>query len=282
MEGNVDIGFTERGELPKPSFQTVEANSFRTRGEPLPIEISGITSDWHSVKGGINPKSEGAKNVSAANFEVLYNPETNQWLKIVPPEVTGEKAKKILKKSVKIAKAACIVAGLSEIADEIKEHEVMVRGKKAYGFVSPHMGQSIYHYAKGALFRQDDKDEVKELVSTVYNIAFQQAVRLYEEYGYWTDDPNPGNILLHAKGDQYHVVLIDFSNNQQDKSVNPDKIPDHIALPGQKDAEVAKRHAKNIEVLRAKFAKQCAISGSSFTGSPEVTSSPISIPNIEN
>lgn len=280
MEGNVDFGQIEHGELLRPSVEIVEANSYRTRGEPIPITIAGSTSEWHSVKGGINPQSNGPKNIDHTQFEILFNPKTDTWLKIVPTEMKGERSINVLKKSVEIGKAACSVAGLPELADEITEQEVEIQGKKVYGFTSPHFGQSIQHYAKEALKRGDNKDDIREFVGTVYDIAFQQAKRLYEEYGYWTDDPNPGNILLHEKDGQYYVLLIDFSNTQQEKTVNPDRIPAHIAPPDKIAEIVAQRHEKNIADLRHKFAKQCANSGGVYS---ENGSNSLSIsPNLNN
>lgn len=265
MEGNVPFGKIENGEMITRGLRTVEANSYRTRGEPVPVVINGVTSEWHSLKGGLNPERDSTKNLEHVKYEVLFNPDTNTWLKIVPPEKNSERAKNILKKSVTIARAACVVANLPELADKIEEHEVEIRGKKVYGFESPHMGQSIEYYAKEALRRGDDKSEIKKFISNVYDIALQQAIRLLEEYGYWTDDPNPGNILLHQKDDEYHVLLIDFSNRQQEKSTNPESIPPHVASPDQRDAIVALRHKRNIEVLHQKFIQQCEKTGGVFS-----------------
>lgn len=271
MEGSFDGGaIIERRELPPQRPVTVEANSYKTRGEPTAITIEGVTSQWHSLKGG---KKDGETNTVQEAYEIFYNPELNSWLKTVPPGTEFARWENRLKKSVPIAKAACAVADLPELAEQIKEHELSIRGQRAYGFTSPHIGQSIEHYIKQE-HSQDNPEEVLTFINTTYDLAFLQAKRLYENYGYWADDPNPGNILLHAKDDKLHIVLIDFSNKVQIKQLDTKEIPDHIAPPGQKEAVLAQRHARNIEQLRMKFEKQCRIAGGKVLQAGEQTQAP--------
>lgn len=254
MEG-IGEGFshhTETKERLPITPLTVEANSYRTRGEPVAIDINGITSIWHSVKGGVHEEEQ--KGGETGQYEIFYNPETNSWLKTSPPDMNHPKMETRLRKSFPMAQAACVVAGIPEIATQMEEHDLVVRDKKVYGFTTPHMGQSLEHYIKVSRKNQRTPDDLA-VIRDIYEIAFAQAKQLYQEHGYWTHDPNPGNIVLHAKDDQYYVVLIDFANRQQEKKVTASRIPDHI--PGhQKEEIIEKRKQQQLDQLRKNFMSQ--------------------------
>ncbi len=253
----------EDDEDEKPTV-VVEVNKFKTRGEPLSLNINGETADWHSVKGGLRESKRGVVQSKQGGYEILFNPQTSEWLKAIP-EGNG-KAEKHLRKSVIMAKDALEVAGLPELTEQIKETSVVIRGKQHYGFISPHLGESVDHYREASKQKGYNPKEVEELITAVYETAYDQAVQLYAKHGHWMDDPNPGNILLHEtpEGD-LKVVLIDFANKIQHRSISPDKIPDKIFPGDTKITEVRRRHTENLQVLRDKFAKQCKIAGGSLS-----------------
>lgn len=254
----------EKNEDEEKPTVVVEVNKFKTRGEPLPLDIDGKTEEWHSVKGGLRESKRGIVQSKQGVYEILFNPQTSEWLKAIP-EGNG-KAEKHLRKSVIMARDALEVAGLPELAEQIRETNVVIRGKKHYGFISPHLGESVDHYGEASKEKGYNPKEVDELITAVYETAYDQAVQLYARHGHWMDDPNPGNILLHETPDgDLKVVLIDFANKIQHKSVSPEKIPDKIFPGDTKSAEVRRRHQENIQNLRDKFAKQCKIAGGSLS-----------------
>jgi hypothetical protein len=156
------------------------------------------------------------------------------------------------------------IAGVPELAEKVEECSVNIRGKDVYGFISPHIGQSMEHYINEASTRTDNQDDVKKFINTVYAIAFDEALQLYEKYGYWMNDPNPGNIILHEKDNQIHVVLIDFATNHQVKIIKPENIPVDRIPPEKRANILEQKRLDHIAFLRANFVKQCKNAGGEF------------------
>lgn len=219
----------------------VEANSYRTR-RIIPLEIDDQIQDWHSVKGGLNTQPDKVRDPNKLNvvsFEVLFNPQTRSWLKIVPPEATNKKPlEERLRKGAGIAQTALLVAHLPQLAQQVRglqletENQLTSSKEVVYGFLSPHIGPSLEYLYK--LLGQNLSPEVADFFERVYSIAFHQASRLYLDYGYWVADPNLGNILLHQTPDGLAVVLIDFANKKQIMEHRFSEIPDQLSDRRQK------------------------------------------------
>lgn len=248
--------------LSRPEIVSIiEANSYRTR-RILTLDINGETGQWHSLKGGVNTLSAmSTEGKLIPIYEVLFNPETRQWLKVVPPETTSQaKLGTRLKESISITQASLRVSNLPELADQVKECRVdmedkFIRERKnVQGFVSPHIGPSLEYYLRLIKGPKDVvPDNARTFFSQAYQIAFEHARALYENYGFWTEDPNPGNILLYHKDEGIHVVLIDFSNRKQHAEYEFSEVP---------DATKREQLRTNcIDRLKEKFDRQCTLLG---------------------
>ena len=201
----------------------VEANTYGTR-EIVQLKIDGEESEWHSVKGGAGPSRHYDKPLELVRYGIFYDPKTRTWLKILPPESIGAKqfgkAEERLRKSALQQRVALTVSGLPELAEQIKEVEVEIDGRRVYGFTSPHIGPSLEHVLSELTGSKRPKEltpDAKTLFSDIYAIAADQAEKLYLDFGIWTADPNPGNILLRFTEEGIRVVLIDFANKIQDE-----------------------------------------------------------------
>lgn len=262
-------GIETKEQMFSPHDFRIEANTYRTR-EVLDLEICVTTKDgaqittrdkWHSLKGGFSASKIIGGNTKSASitYLILFNPINSQWLKVVPPEVLqtdneGLAAK--LKRSFPISKAALEIAGLPDLSSQLTECRVKFPTKDVYGQIAPHTGPSLeYYIKKKANTVRSTSSNQKSFYSEVYRIAFNQAKRLYLEYGYWTEDPNPGNILLHFRGSSIHVVLIDFSNDKQ-KADNQ-----FLNFPTRERQKSIDRKLQN---LTYKFSKTCASFGIPF------------------
>jgi hypothetical protein len=248
------------GELASPELRKVltgpeiivEANTYRTKNITL-LTIDGITDEWHLLKGGIaDGKPEEAIN------EILYSPTTNTWLKLIPFGARNRQdLENRLKPSPEIQKTALIEAGLPEYAQHVREHIVVNKaGQTEYGFTMPHIGPSVELILKKLLYASPEvKTLAKGVLSGIYSTAFLQATRLYLMHGMWTDDVNPGNVLIHMneQGD-LTPVLIDFTN-KANRKYNGN---------GSNSAEDAKVIAKSVMQLFAKFSEQCERHGIPF------------------
>lgn len=210
---------------------SVEVNTYKTRGEPFPVVIEGEERLWHSVKGGIGKGKNGP--VTGGSFEILYNPETDTWLKIVPPETSNsDRLTQRLKTSVGILKVALEIAKLPELVSKIDEFDnIDIRNGQTYGFISPHFGPTVEFFMR-TLKRTGQKPtpEALKFFSDVYKISFVQAVSLFLDYECWMQDPNPGNILLVGRpNNMLQVVNTDFANSTQIRlHRNPPGPQDHM------------------------------------------------------
>lgn len=201
----------------------VEANTYGTR-EVVQLRINGEESEWHSVKGGAGPSRNYDKPLELVRYGIFYDPKTKTWLKVLPPESIGaqqfEKAEGRLRRSALQQRMALRVSGLPELAEQIKDVEVEIDGRKVYGFTSPHIGPSLGYVLSELTGSKRPKELTPDaitLFSDIYAIAADQAEKLYLDFGIWTADPNPGNILLRFTEEGIRVVLIDFANKIQDE-----------------------------------------------------------------
>lgn len=206
---------------PLLDFNKIEANSYWTKSISE-ISVNGVLGQWHLVKGSARTPEEAAPG-DQIKYEVFFDPSTNTWLKIIPPEAINDprygEFEGRLRKSALQQKMALLVAGLPELAGQVNEAEVEIGGKRVYGFTTPHIGPSLEHLIFSLTGKRKSKDlppRVGGLLSDVYSIAADQAEKLYLQFGIWTTDLNPGNILLRFDENGVHVVLIDFSNKIQE------------------------------------------------------------------
>jgi hypothetical protein len=280
METDIPIP-SEIGErIRSDHFETGTANSYRKRYS-TELEVrddeQGVTTvkkqEWYSLKGGIS--QEGLRNGSGANYEILFNPKTSEWLKTIPPEVRqtkhGREMYSRLLEAIECGKKALAVAELPHLIETFRSVQVVdTNGQTSDGFISPHIGPSLEYFIWALTQTRNRTDissygqDVIEFFQKVYYEAFFQAVDLYFRYGVWMDDPNPGNILLHEREDKVCTVLIDFSNAKQRQ--------DHMFVhldPGRIGVDryheiIKKRMVSSLIGLQNKFVAQCKIRGIPF------------------
>lgn len=218
-------------QIPPPEFREkiaekqspkVEANTYKTR-RIVCVQIEGRDRFFHSVKGGFEDEIE--KKTTGAVYEILFDPITNEWLKITTPKTNGSESKN-LDKSADIMKASLELAGFDDLADQIVKCKVKIRGKETNGFVSPHIGPSLetmirmYRDAKRTMDPERYSKfgiEAKAFFSNAYASALNHSVQLYLKHGYWTQDPNPGNILfrVNEQTGELKPITIDFTGKHQ-------------------------------------------------------------------
>ncbi|MBI2621824.1 MAG: hypothetical protein HYW63_04260 [Candidatus Levybacteria bacterium] len=268
---------TREAERPLTGFTRTEANSYRTKAINN-LTVDSTQGEWHSVKGGLRPDQDRSRTPSEyISYGVLFNPQTRTWLKVVPPEVTDtpdqEKLEKTLRRSVDQQRAALQVAGLPDLASQIREVEVVdMDGKKVYGFTSPHIGPSLeyilYKTTKSWRGRVKNPDAA-DFFSQVYSMAADQAERLYLEFGIWTSDPSPGNILLRQDENGIHVVLIDFSNRLQEYEYLYQRVSKERYGPEGYINKIKSLLQTNVRQLHRRFYQYCEKRGIPFIRDPQ-------------
>lgn len=255
---------------------TVEANSYRTRGQPIEVTANGRKGSWHSLKGGLTRTTEHKDLQRSLSYEVLFNPESKEWLKMVPPiahrlDIYGRMADR-LKTSAAHERTALEIAGLPRLVDKVEDCELDVKGQETYGFISPHIGPSLEYIIYGLTGEKKPRElpeEAKGFFSQVYSIACDQAERLYLHHGIWMADPNPGNILLHEGDRGVHVVLIDFSNSDQVKENTFDHIPASRFSPDEYSRVIRSILGNRLSRLHDLFRQHCRERGVPFERTPE-------------
>ena len=260
----------------RTSQSITEANSYRTR-EVVDITVNGSVGKWHSLKGGVTPhRKESSTESGNVSYEIFFNPTTNSWLKIVRPEAKKsglyERFETRLRKSAQQQRTALEVAGLPKLASQIKDTEVEIKGQKVYGFTSPHIGPTlefilykITGHRKGRKLPTDAVD----FFSYVYSIASDQAEKLYLDFGVWTSDPNPGNILLHQAEDGIHVVLIDFSNSEQQQDNIFSHVPKDRFEPEAYLSKIKDMLMRRVKRLHRRLEEHCNERGVPFIRNPQ-------------
>lgn len=118
----------------KSAYDRVFINGFTTIAKPLLEFKTGerkvLSETWHKVKGW-----------GDAPFDVLFNPDKQQWLKIVPPGVEGYKAKRgLLIEGAKIVRTSLSTSGLQNYAEKVEECSVKIDGSPTVGFKTNHLG----------------------------------------------------------------------------------------------------------------------------------------------
>lgn len=191
-------------------------NGYRSKGKlELDLGHEGETTVWHSMKGGPPGKSAGS-------FEIFYNPDKNEWLKVGYQGRDGNnKRMRQLQNSVPFTKTALELANLPHIASALKESTLEIRELPAFAYTLPHIGitlEQIYKWLK-----QSPKVEkpttltpiTERLFIQAYQVAYNQAQKLYVDHGFWVVDPNAGNIVLAQATDGVQVAIIDVVSDQQ-------------------------------------------------------------------
>lgn len=247
-------------------------NSYKSRevARDLTVTVEGAEpkspTHWISVKGGVKEKTQHQAGIS---YEILFNPETNEWLKLVPVAAIGKQQRLLterLQKSIHCGKKALETSELPELAAQLRAASIMeADGSTTFGFIAPHIGPSLEYFqwaltgTRAMIDLSSFEGEVLSFFSTVYRIAFFQAVDLFFRYGIWVDDPNPGNILLHEKDGSVHVVLIDFSNSTQYKEHGFKSLsPERVGIDRYKEI-VRDKVSSVLHELARKFTKQCSM-----------------------
>ncbi len=246
----------EMGELYGTHFDSVEANIFRSKRPPVDVEIDGKKSTWYLVKGGLNTDQDKKVDPNGLiSYEVYYDPINKSWLKCVSArEPRHEKMANRLKLSTQIARQALCVSDLPEMAQQLQDHPAVTFPEgTVFGFTSPHIGPSLEYCLKIARAKFPDAlpPQIAEFLADAYNIAYNQAARLYLDHEFWMYDPNPGNILLHMGERGAHVVLIDFSNSTQMR---------HHYVAGEPGPElIEKKKLRALHDLHQRYQKQADI-----------------------
>lgn len=261
-------------ETPQASghIDKTRANSYETRSVRQ-LQVDGVEGEWHSLKGGmISSSSEQSTPVeNLRRYGVFYNPEKRTWLKTIPPEVLGtpryDDMQNRLRKSAIQQRIALIEAGLPDLAQKVRNVDVGVEGQHVYGFTSPHIGASLESFINTLTGKRNSTGIPPEFVdffSTIYSAAAHQAERLYLQYGIWTADPNPGNILLRHDENGTHVVLIDFASRHQDAEYLFTDLP-RDKYPGESYVhKLITTLRSRVKEIHLKFASNCEKLGIPF------------------
>lgn len=202
----VNQRFSERLAPVLSSITKVEVNGYETRGPRQCLEINGKRQMWHSVKGGV---AEGKRG----SYEILYNPEINEWLKMVPFGArNAEGLENKLRRGADVGRKVLEKSGLVNIALRLQEGEIRTERGTVYGFTTPHIGPTQEFILKERYSLKPDQARVaEELVEKIHATSFHLAARLYLEHGIWTGDPNPGNLVAYFNKRGVTVTIIDFA-----------------------------------------------------------------------
>ncbi len=200
----------------------VNANMFRTKRK-VQAEHSELTeaNNWHLVKGGLNSSKSESVNPPSAALAILFNPVTLEWIKALPPNVPLQKDQdKRIKNEVMIIRASLEISGLSKLQNHVKELEnLFLDGHPVFGFLTPHFGPSLdallYQVDNGS-YNVTEKQLTAEISGYIYNQAFEHACQLCLKYGFWVQDPNPGNVIISYENGMFNdALLIDFASGRQ-------------------------------------------------------------------
>ncbi|MBI4036172.1 hypothetical protein HY383_04445 [Candidatus Daviesbacteria bacterium] len=253
MEASLQLPTELREALTSSPVLRIEANGYRTR-EIVPVRTNDKLADWHSLKGEINVEKGPQRHSTDPSFEVLFDPLTQRWLKIAPPHAHHFNTYvHKLQLSSRIGRIALDIAGLPDLANQFEDAKVEIRGRETFGFISPHIGPSLEYLLKTLKSGSSKPTEAKQFLTAVYTQAFWQALRLYLGYGFWTYDPNPGNILIRNGDNKLFIAPIDFSSPGQAKENKFSQVP-----------IIDRRRQylqKNLDNLYHIFNKQCGING---------------------
>lgn len=201
----------------KSAYDRIDINGFTT------IDRKVVGGDvWHKVKGW-----------GDAPFDVLFNPDKQRWLKIVPRDAKDYKEKcKLLSEGAKIVRISLATSGLQNYADSVEECSVKIDSSSTVGFKTNHIGPTL-DFINRKLSKNNiviDSETAKSL-SNVYIEAFNLAAVLYVEHGIWTADPNAGNVVLNFDSpDDVKVTLIDFEKPPQYRKINKNGFSDLFKL----------------------------------------------------
>lgn len=255
----------------------VEVNTYASRGKRTLLHGSGgIQREWFSVKGGVGE----TKKINAhdtPNYEIMYNPQRSEWLKTLPILTREQRAaipdhlnqlQQQLQIGVTIQKRAMELADLGNLASTLRlETITLPDNTQQLAFISPHFGDSLEYVFIQTLDgkRKPEKikptilrEDVKKWAQRIYQTTFHDAIALYLHHGYWTQDPNPGNILLHRRqqgnSNEIFPFLIDFTNSRQ-----------KIDVPTQKPSEtidayrnrLRNHYTQHIDELTGIFRAKC-------------------------
>lgn len=263
-------------ELPSTQpIERVEVNTYKGRSL-VEITVGGQKQEWFSVKGGVSESKE-FRSHDTPSYEIFYNPQTHSWMKTLPILTADQKATipnhleqldLQLRLSVDMQRKAMELAGVGHLAHPLRLDTIALPdGTQQIAFVSPHLGDSLeYGFIQSLPNKKKPerikystlRDDVKAWARNIYHVVFQDAVALYLRYDYWTEDPNPGNILFHRRGEgdtaENFPFLIDFANRRQ-----------HIDIPTKKPNEstidyrdrLRKHYITHLEQLTEVFRKTC-------------------------
>ena len=170
------------------------------------ITINGYTSKTQKIiRLGHGNREESCWNLMKKDaFSIYYSQEEKKWLKVP----RNGKYEKRISNSLLPQRAALEVAGL--VSEKNNTELVSVLPEGTISLLLPHLGITIEAELKN-MNKSSDRDRVVDKASELYYIAWLQAKALLLDYGWWFDDPNPGNIIRNKSGTP---VLIDFSNSR--------------------------------------------------------------------
>ncbi len=164
---------------------------------------------------------------------MLFNPDKQQWLKIVPPTAKDyEKKRKLLMEGAKIVRTSFATSGLQNYADTVEECSLKIDGNPTVGYKTNHIGPTQdFIIRKLSKSKTGIDPETEKSLSNVYIGAFNLAAVLYVEHGIWTADPNAGNIVLNFDNpDDVKISLIDFEKAPQYRKANKNGFSDLYKL----------------------------------------------------
>lgn len=253
-----------KAEALRPGVESVRANTYVTK-RVIDIRLGDQPPQkWHLVKGGIRNETTLPEG-HTPTYEIYYNPDTNQWLKLVPSvgrDIDIKDLERRLDEGTTVVQGSLRISNLPEIAEQIsflKDAITLPNGQRVSGQISPHIGFSLEQILldevktskPNAAQAENLSIETRARLAEYYQAAFNIALRLYLQHGYYTDDPNPGNILVaeDAQGNP-RVALIDFAGKRPIRDyLQRRNIPDLEQIPelereGKRDGFRRRLHNK--------------------------------------
>lgn len=190
---NIEVPDSIRGKISLIE-QSCKFNGY-TGGQTMQVNISNECLGLTRVKGSIKK----------GTFCVLYNPETMEWYKVGGN--SGMKHK--IDNELYGMSCSLKLNSLNDLTSKLLIVEPSIDSVCLPAIRSPHFGPTVE-----CLQRRGDR-ELSLYLFSVYEVAYLHAMEMLNDYGIWIDDPNPGNIVLHRKGDSnIDVMFIDFTSSR--------------------------------------------------------------------
>ena len=178
-----------------------DGNGFRGSRE-IRIDLNGSNINAIKVKG----------NIGKGNYLILRIPETQEWIKAAGTQGLSSR----IAHCADAISVSCRLNDLGKISNRIEISKIHYSGSELTAFCMPHIGPTIEYI----LIQNEGNSEIIGWLSSVYHAALAHALAVFNQSGYFLEDPNPGNIVLKIFRDVVATILIDFSSKRSRREVS--------------------------------------------------------------